>query len=321
MFRRADAEAFVLRTLRKHGPALLGARRRFHHDARGRRTPYLEMGRDVDGTLVFLHGFSDRPEHFLATAGLLKDRYRILAPALPAFGDGFVDRTAHHDFHAWGEWISDTLRAIAPRRFHLMGNSLGGSTALGVATRMPERLESLVLVDTAGVKPKHVSCVFDGYGEGPNPFEVRTPEDFDRFMGRISNKPNPALRAFGGALYEEALGNADWYVRLGRELGSAVKAFHSVGEDSFVDLAAIEVPTLVVWGDEDSLFPTAIGEHIASTIPNARLEVLRGVGHCPHLEAPKPLARAFTTFADELRGRPATRASSSSRAGSQAPRA
>lgn len=296
MVLRTAVESAILRNLRTHGPALLGARRRRFRDTRGRTTPYLELGKEKEGTLVFLHGFSDRPEHFLATAGLLRNRYRILIPAVPCFGDGFVDPAADHGLHTFADWMTEVVAGIAPERFHLMGNSLGGAASLGLASRIPERLASLTLVDTAGVKPKGVSCVFDGYGEGPNPFEVRSRTDFEAFMGKISSRPSPVLGAFGNALFEEAKANADWYVRLGRELGHSVGAFHSVGRDAFVELDRIHVPTLVVWGEKDAIFPVSIGEHIARVMPDARMELLRGVGHCPHLEDPKGLARAFERF-------------------------
>lgn len=294
---RTAVQASILRRLRAHGPALLGARRRAFRDARGRTTPYLELGRERDGTLVFLHGFSDRPEHFLATASLLARRYRVLVPAIPCFGDGFVDVDARHGLATFGEWMSEVVAGIAPERFHLMGNSLGGAASLGVASRIPERLSSLTLVDTAGVKPQGISCVFDGYGQGPNPFEVRSREDYDAFMRTIASRPNPIIGLFDRALFEEARTNADWYVRLGRELGESVGEFHAQGRDAFVDLAAIRVPTHVVWGEHDAIFPVAIGEHIARTMPDAKLTTLRGVGHCPHLENPKALADAFERFA------------------------
>jgi abhydrolase domain-containing protein 6 len=297
MAARTSLETAVLRTLRAHGPRLLGARRRTFRHWAGKSTPYLELGTEREGTLVFLHGFSDRPEHFLATAALLCDRYRILVPAVPCFGDGFRDPSADHSFEQFAEWMTEVVANIAPARFHLMGNSLGGAAALGVASRIPDRVETLTLVDTAGVKPIGVSCVFDNYGEGKNPFEVRDRADFDAFARTLSPRPNPAMAMFSNALFAEARANADWYSRLGRELGQSVKQFHAHGRDSFVRLESIHVPTLVVWGREDALFPLAVGEHLIRTMPNARLETYGGVGHCPHLEAPKLLARSFSAFA------------------------
>ena len=292
---RTNLETWALRNQR--GPRLLGARRHTHRDARGRVTPYLELGNDVDGTLVFIHGFSDRPEHFFGTAALLRSRYRILIPAVPAFGDGFVDSDATHHLDAFADWMTTIVEGIAPARFHLMGNSLGGAASLGITSRIPHRIESLTLVDTAGVKPAGVSCVFDSFGEGTNPFEVRSRADYAAFASKIAAKPNPALATFANALYREARSNADWYAHIGKHLAKDVEKFYLDGRDAFVDLRAIRTPTLVVWGTEDALLPTAIGEHIAREIPGAELQRLHGVGHCPHLEAPKQLADAFARFA------------------------
>jgi pimeloyl-ACP methyl ester carboxylesterase len=97
--------------------------------------------------------------------------------------------------------------------------------------------------------------------------------------------------------------SADWYERLMLDLHTSEVAGNIDGVQSNVDLASIRVPTLVVWGERDSLFPVLHGEHVARSIPGARLEVLKGVGHCPHLETPELLAAAFRRFETGLSAR------------------
>lgn len=289
----ATLETFVLRNLRARGPALLGARRSRIPLAGGQHTDVLELGSPREGTVIFLHGFSDRPEHFLATAAILARHHRVLVPAMFGFGDGPIDVHADHSLETFGARALEIVDRIGGDRFHLMGNSLGGAASLAIATALGERVESLTLVDTAGVKPAGIPCVFDGFEQAENPFEVRTREDHEAFLRKVSHRPNPALGLVGDALFLEARANADWYSRLGHELAVSVRAFVDRGEDAFVDLAAIRTPTLVLWGEHDALFPPAIGRHIAARMPDARFELLRGVGHCPHLEAPGLLASAF----------------------------
>lgn len=296
----ATAQGLLLRQIRANGPRLLGAERHEFRDSRGRSTPYLELGNADGETLVFLHGFSDRPEHFLATAALLARTFRILVPAMPGFGDGHLDVHANHSFEGYAAFMTEVLGAIAGERFHLMGNSLGGATALGVAAELGARVASLTLVDSAGVKPRGVVCVMDDDG---NPFEVRSREDYRIYMGRVMHRANPALALLDDALFLEARANADWYARVGDELKASTHAFVARGDEAFVDVGRIAAPTFVVWGEEDRLFPHAIGSHLARTMPNAELALLPGVGHCPHLEAPLALARAFTRFHGRLGAR------------------
>src|SRR5690606_22432128 len=98
----------------------------------------------------------------------------------------------------------------------------------------------------------------------------------------------------------EMRGNAAWYARVASDLAESEIQGQGPGWRSFVDLPAIRVPTLVLWGDRDTLLPVAHGEHVARTVQNGRLELLEGVGHSAHLESPRRLADAFRRWAERL---------------------
>lgn len=291
----ATVGAYLLRSMVTSGRRLLRASIEVHRDEKGRKTPCLIVGKPRRGTLVFLHGFSDRADSFLPTARLLVDDFRIIVPALPGFDPGWIDETELHSFSSYTRWLGDVVEQIAPERFHLMGNSLGGATALGIAARMPERLASLTLCDTAGVRVPGVSSVYDEVEAGRNLFEVRTRAEYRRFAERVFKKPPLFPRPIAEHLYAEQVRKADWYSRIMNDLHLTSKPFRD--RTTIVELDQIRVPTLVVWGEHDSLFPLAFGQHAAATIPRAELHTLRGVGHVPHLETPRGLARAFAEFA------------------------
>jgi abhydrolase domain-containing protein 6 len=275
---------------------LLGASVEVHRDEKGRETPCLIVGQPRRGTLVFLHGFGDRMDSLLLTAKLLRHDFRLIVPALPGFHEGWVDASEQHSFEAYARWLGNVLDHVAPARFHLMGNSLGGATALGVATRMAQRLASLTLVDTAGVRLPGVPSVYDEVEAGHNPFEVRSRAAYRGFLRRVFARPPAFPRPVVEHLYSEQAKSADWYCRLMTDLHTLSLPFHTETH-AIVDLQAVSVPTLVVWGERDSLFPLAIGQHVAKAIPNAELHTMRGIGHVPHLEAPSGLVRAFQKFA------------------------
>jgi abhydrolase domain-containing protein 6 len=288
--------AYLLRGVVQSGRRLLGASVELHHDHKGRATPCLVAGTARRGTLVFLHGFGDRADSFLPTARLLRNDFRIIVPAMPGFDAGWRDPNELHSFAAYGRWLGDLLEQVAPARFHLMGNSLGGASALGIATRMPDRVASLTLVDTAGVRLPDVSCIYDEVEAGHNLFEVRSRAAFRRFSERVFAKPPPFPKPIAEHLYAEQLKNADWYSRLMTDLHTDSR-LPRAEKSAIVDLSRLCVPTLVVWGERDTLFPLPIGQHTAAAIPNAELHTLRGIGHVPHLESPKRLANAFAAFA------------------------
>ena len=104
--------SFLLDAIRWVQRVRLGVQTRFHLDGRGRRTLWLDMGRPKRGTVVWLHGFSDRPAGFLRTALHLAQDHRVVAPALPAFHDGWVDPDETHTIPAYGTWLEPVLPGV-----------------------------------------------------------------------------------------------------------------------------------------------------------------------------------------------------------------
>jgi len=293
--------AGILRLVQLAQRRAVRARVRRHTDIRGRVTPYLECGEEKDGTIVWLHGFNDEPDSFLRTAARLVRRYRVVAPAMPGFGEGWVDPNERHTLEAYGAWLREVVRDLGGTRYHLMGNSLGGTTAIAIAAAEgPERIASLVAVNSGGLDLTGVRSVNDEMRDGQNLFAVRDREGFERFLGRVFARQPFIPRPVRVRLAAELRRSADWYERLVADMLETT-VHPSTSGASVTNLAEVRVPTLVVWGDRDTLFPLSHGEHLARIIPDAKLAVLEGVGHCPHLESPRRLADAFTRFASSLR--------------------
>lgn len=290
----------TLRALRRVQRRQLGVRVRKHTDARGRVTPYLELGTPRRGTLVWLHGFSDRFDTILQAAPHLREDFRIVSPSLPAFGEGWVDPGERHTFSAFADWMEGVLRDVVHEPFHLMGNSLGGATALGVAARMPDRVRSVIALNNAGVLLDGVHCVTAEMSAGQNLFVVREPADYHALNRRIFAREVKLPRPIAAHLFHESKRNAEWYTRVTQDLGESEVRAEGPGWRSFVDLPAIRVPALVLWGDQDTLFPVAHGEHVARTVQDGRLELLEGVGHCAHLESPRRLAESVRKWTERV---------------------
>jgi pimeloyl-ACP methyl ester carboxylesterase len=272
-----------------------------HRDRLGRKTPYLELGAPKLGTLVYLHGFSDRSDTFLATARHLRDRYRVVIPAMPGFGEGWIDPSERHTFEAYAGWLGELVAAVAEGPVHLVGHSMGGGVAATIAVERPELLASLALVDAAGVRVEGVPSVYDEIEVGKNLFEVRDRATYRHFQSRVFEKVQRFPLPVEEHLYREMVQKADWHVRLMDDLSQSESMADAAPG---VSLDRIRVPTMILWGDRDSLFPLSLAEHAARLIPDARMHVFRGIGHCPHLECPRDLAAALDGFLRPLaRGR------------------
>lgn len=291
----------ILRLVQTLQRGVVRARVKQHRDSRGRVTPFLECGAAKQGTLVWLHGFNDEPDSFLRAAASLASRYRVVIPAMPGFAGGWLDRSERYTFESYASWMGEVVGALGGPRFHLMGNSLGGGTAIAIAAAMgPERILSLSAVNSAGLDLPGIRSVHDEMRAGQNLFASRGRAEYRLFLKRIFARqpfiPRPVLAHLSVKLTH----SADWYERLVADMLESKLHTAADGASSIADLTSVRVPTLVVWGDQDTLFPTSHGEYLARVIPGAKLEVFSGVGHCPHLETPSRLAKTFLRFADAL---------------------
>lgn len=287
----------LLAAVRRAGRRKVSAKMSVHVDGAGRRTPLLRCGSPRLGTLVWLHGFSDRFDTMLQFAPHLFEDFEILSPSMPGFGEGWVDPSAKHTFTTYADWLEAIVEQIAPPRFHLMGNSLGGATVLALAARMPKRVQGVVALNSAGIQVDGVRSVQEELAEGHNLFEVRTRQDYARLGERLFSRPMKIPRVVETHLFREQHKRVDWHLRVAADLAESPIVSSGPGWSSFVDLPSIRVPTLVLWGQDDTLFPVAHARKVADVVPGAKLELLPGVGHCAHLESPKALAASFRAFA------------------------
>jgi pimeloyl-ACP methyl ester carboxylesterase len=141
-------------------------------------------------------------------------------------------------------------------------------------------LRSLVLVDAAGVRVIGI--------DGIDPF-LCSPEVLRRNL-----YADPKLA--------DATRPPDDEASLDAQLRAAVMTARLGWEPRFFDrdlpkwLHRIDVPTLVVWGAEDRIFPVAYAHEFGKLIPGARVEVLPACGHLPHVEQPAAFAECIASF-------------------------
>ena len=190
----------------------------------------------------------------------------VYAPTHPGFG-----RSERPD---WLETISDLarfylwmLQELSIDKVHLIGGYMGGWIAAEMAVMCPQVLKSLTLFGTAGVRPAD--------GEIADIFLLGE----DGTLDLAISDPGPILTAIES---EER----DIRIR-GREMVTRLCWKPYMHSPSLIHLLPrVNVSTLVVWGESDRVVPVSVGERIASAMPNARLEVIKGAGHMPHIENP-----------------------------------
>ncbi|MEO8634365.1 MAG: alpha/beta fold hydrolase [Gemmatimonadales bacterium] len=235
-----------------------------------------------DTTLLLLHGYGES----LLTWRYLLDRvaphYQILAIDLPGFGLSDKPDTSY-DYPAYQRWLGDLLTGQTRGPIIVVGHSMGGQLAAGLALDHPDRVVAAVLIDPAGggLTP----LVTDSAGQ------VRSSAYW--ILSRIGYALPPHDKAWlrepsGGAGYE-----------LTADSNAAIAARRVVEQFDFAALAGrfaeIRQPVLLLWGRQDPTIPLSIGERIAATLPCRRFVVLQAL-HRPHQTVPDTVAAELNRF-------------------------
>jgi pimeloyl-ACP methyl ester carboxylesterase len=166
----------------------------------------------------------------------------------------------------------------------VVGNSFGGWLAAEIAAACPHRFSKLVLTAPPGLRPP-VGEIFDE-------FLVTT----DDFLKTCFADEAAYERAFGGEVAPEERQRRE----TAREQTCLLTWRPYMYDAALLHLLpGIKAPTLLLWGREDAIVPLSAGEAYRDALPNARLEVIDGAGHFPHLEQPTAFARLVESFLTE----------------------
>lgn len=252
----------------------------------GHRIHYIATGQGEP--LILLHGLGAWCDLWASTIAELKRHYFVVAPDILGFGRSEAPRIRYtRDLLV--RWFGAFMDVIGCHSAHVCGNSMGGAIALDFAWRFPERVKRLILVDPAGLGP-----------------EIG-------FMPRLSSLP--LLGEFFAQpwrwnmrrAWRHLMGDPSWvteefvdYVSTYRRDNVSTRpylvalreyvTFRGLKETLEHQLDGIKMPTLLVWGEKDRLFPEMQGARAARRIPQCVYRVMRGCGHVPFMERPAEFA-------------------------------
>lgn len=261
----------------------------------GRSVNVLDTGGDGP-PLLFIHGWSSNWQSWLLNIPAMRDRFRCLALDLPGFGGS--DMPAEPiTIQGYARTVDAMCAALGVDRVSVVGNSMGGFVGAELALAFPTRVERLVLVSAAGLS----------IGEIPHQplralaslFAAAQPR-LARFDGPIARRPRLRRAAMGGVLrYPERLSPALAHeLILGSGKPGFVPALDALTSYDFRErLGEIEIPVLVVWGENDMLVPVEDADRYERMIgPNARKIVFADTGHAPMIERPSRFNELLSEF-------------------------
>ncbi len=222
----------------------------------------------VSGTgppLIFIHGLAGSFSWWQKNIDACREHFQTYSVDLLGFGSS--RRLGRFDLEAsiplLLAWMDE--RGIA--RASVVGHSMGGLIAARLAAEAPDRVDKLVLVDAAFLG--FDSGVFKR-GIGLVDALRQVPHDFLPLIARDSLRAHP----FSLFAATQQLLRSDWSHLL----------------------SAIEAPTLIIWGDRDSVTPLKIGKAIHLAIPGSKLVVIDRAGHTPMWDQPETFNQALLDF-------------------------
>jgi pimeloyl-ACP methyl ester carboxylesterase len=232
--------------------------------AAGKRISY-----EVAGTgepIVLVHGLSGSTRWWSRNVPALAERYRVFLVDLPGFGS--MRRPLRpYPLQKAASWLRAWTEAMGLERPHLVGHSMGAFISIRFAAGAPAAVRRLILVAPGGFRMRRSQL---GY---LIPLLRAVRHATPAFLPVLARD---AMRAGPLALWQAA-----------REL---------LAEDVEEDLASIPAPTLLIFGENDTLVPPSLGPAMRQMIPDSRLLVVPGSGHVPMFDRPRQFNAAVLAF-------------------------
>jgi non-heme chloroperoxidase len=255
----------------------------------GVRLPYAEQGDPLGVPVVLLHGITDSWRSFEGVLPHLPES--IHAFALSQRGHGDADRPATgYSPQNFATDLAAFMGALKLRPAVIVGHSMGASIAQRFAIDHPVRTLGLVLVGSLTTwrgHPEFVELWDSVVAMLTDPIDPGFVREFQE-----STLAQPVSPAFLEIIVQESL-------KMPARVWKAVLLEGLLEADFSRELARIHAPTLIVWGDQDSL--TRSGqEALTAAIAGSRLLVYPGIGHALHWEEPERFAADLVAFTENL---------------------
>jgi pimeloyl-ACP methyl ester carboxylesterase len=267
----------------------------------GHRVSYRTAG--SGSPLLLVHGIANSSATWERVTPLLSDRFTLIAPDLLGHGESATPR-GDYSLGAHASGARDVATALGHDRVTVVGHSLGGGIAMQFAYQFPERTERLVLVSSGGlgrevhlllraaalpgadyVLPALTSRQVIGLGRG-----------IGSLLGRVGLRHHGDLDvlARGFASLDNAGSRQAFLHTVRAVVDSGGQRVHA---NDRLALAAV-LPTLIVWGDRDSIIPVEHGVAAHAAMPGSRFVRFEDAGHMPHDDEPARFADALKHFCD-----------------------
>ncbi len=251
--------------------------------------------------LVLIHGSNASLHTWEPWVTRLQSEYRIITLDLPGHGLTGANPNGRYDMESYVDVVDQVMQQLGVPHAILAGNSMGGGVSWNYALSHPEKVDALVLVDAAGAPSAKSRNMPIGFRIARMPgvsalAEVITP----RSMFEASLKTSVYDPGFATPQM------VDRYWELNRYPGNRAATLARFAQMTQARaatparLAAIKVPVLIMWGQEDNLIPVAAAQWFHKALPTSQLIIYPKVGHIPMEEIPDQSAEDVKRWLADL---------------------
>jgi len=225
---------------------------------------YIEEGEGEP--LVLLHGLFGALSNFKDLIEYFRNDYKVVVPLLPLFDLDIL----HTTVGGLAKFVHRFLEMKGLSNVHLLGNSLGGHVALVYLLKHPERTKSLILTGSSGLFENGMGDTYPKRGD----YEYIKKKTEITFYD-----PKTATKELVDEVFEITR-NRIKVIKIIALAKSAIR--NNLGDE----LNAIQQPTLLIWGQNDTITPPFVAREFHRLIKNSELHFIDKCGHAPMMEQP-----------------------------------
>lgn len=239
---------------------------------------YIEEGEGEP--LILLHGLFGALSNFDDLIKYFKNHNKVVVPLLPLLDMDLL----HTSVGGLQKFVHKFIESQDYQNVHLLGNSLGGHVAILHVLKQPERIKSLILTGSSGLFENGMGDTYPKRG------------DYDYIKKKTEltfYDPKITTKELVDEVYE-IVNNRLKAIKIIALAKSAIR--NNLGED----INQIKQPTLLIWGNNDTITPPFVGREFHRLIPNSELHFIDKCGHAPMMEVPEEFNRILHKFLTKL---------------------
>jgi len=236
--------------------------------------------------LVLLHGLFGALSNFEDLVEYFRKHCKVVVPILPLFDLDIL----HTTVGGLEKFVYKFIESRDYKDIHLLGNSLGGHVALVHALKHPERIKSLILTGSSGLFENGMGDTYPKRGD----YEyIKKKTELTFYDPKTASKE----------LVDEVYDIVNSRLKVIKIIALAKSAIrNNLGEE----LNQIKQPTLLIWGNNDTITPPFVGREFNKLIPNSELHFIDKCGHAPMMEQPAEFNLVLQEFLTKINKAAAT---------------